>query len=591
MYDKLLVQTALGQEKADLAIIGGKLVNVLTEEIYPANVAIKGERIAYVGDVQHCLGPSTRTIDAKDHYLVPGLIDPHLHPEVCKLTMNRLAEAMLPRGTTTIFAGMDYTWAVTGIEGVKFALAEARKTPLRIIYHPYARVPVTGLEPESTVLFTFGSSDMKKVLEWPGTMGPMDTVIDWILGANPDMLEMMRTVQEKGLLVHGHDTLERGPRMQAFLTTGIRSDHIPFAADEALEKLRAGMWVMFSEGPLSPGLLATVLKALTETKVSTRHATFCTDDMEAQDLLDKGHIDIQVRDAIAAGLDPVRAVQMATLNAAEVHRMDHLIGSIAPGRYADVLIVNDLAKFNIRQVISGGELVVENGKFLKQLKSPQYPVVFQQSFSLKHRIIPEHISLRADPKAKKAKVLVLNTPSYSPLRFGKTAVLDVVNGEVQADLTNDILYCAVVERHKKTGNIGVGMVSGYNLKGGTIAGSLTGPTGNIVCLGSDKGDMAIAINRIVEIGGGQVAVRDGEVIREIPLPIGGTMADVPPAEMAKMEKALSDVTHQWGCPIERPFLFLVFMEIVGLPEYSITEHGVISFASMSYVNPVLETVS
>ena len=322
LVDKELMQTALGEAPADVVIRGGKLVNVMTEEIYPADVAIKGDRIAYVGDVEHCTGPETEVIEAEGKYLVPGLIEPHIHPEACKVTLTRLAEALLPRGTTTIFAGMDETWAVTGIDGVRFALDEAAETPLRVYYHPYARVPVTGTEPSSTPAHTFGADDLRQVTDWPETVGTMDTVIDWVLGFDEEVMGEIEHLQSKGSLVHGHDTFEMGPRMQAFLTTGIRSDHVPFSAEEALEKLRSGMWVMFSDGPITR-VMPEVIRAITENKISARHASFCVDDMEARDAFETGHMDHQIRSAVAAGLDPIRAVQMATLNAAELHRMDH----------------------------------------------------------------------------------------------------------------------------------------------------------------------------------------------------------------------------------------------------------------------------
>ena len=313
LVDKALMATALGEEKADRVITGGKLVNVMTEEIYPADVAIKGQRIAYVGDVNHCTGPETEIVEAEGKYLVPGLIEPHIHPEACKITLTRLAEALLPRGTTTIFAGMDETWAVTGIDGVRFALDEAKQTPLRVFYHPYARVPVTGTEPSSTAAYPFGAEAIRKVTAWPETVGTMDTVIDWVLGFDEEVMGEMEHLQSRGYLVHGHDTFEMGPRMQAFLTTGIRSDHVPFSAEEALEKLRSGMWVMFSDGPITH-VMPEVVRAITESKISARHAAFCIDDMETRDAFEMGHMDHQVRSAIGAGLDPIRAVQMASLN-------------------------------------------------------------------------------------------------------------------------------------------------------------------------------------------------------------------------------------------------------------------------------------
>ena len=525
MVDIPLMETALGNEKADLLIKGGQYVNVFTDEIYPADVAIKGEKIAYVGDCSHCIGEKTNVIDIQGSYLVPGLIDAHFHPEVAKLTITRLAEALVPTGTTTIFAGMDDLWAFSGIQGVRFALDKSKKTPLRVLYTPYSRVPVTGFEPASTVPYQFGAAEMEEVLKWPETHGPMDMIIDFILGQDKDMLKEMEITQAKGFLVHGHDPMESGPRMQALLSTGIRSDHVPLSASEVHEKLRAGMWVMLCESPIAH-VLPDVVKVLTENKVNSRHCTFCIDDIDTRDIFETGHIDHQIRTVIKSGLNPITAIQIATLNAAECHRMDHLLGSIAPGKIADIVVVDDLARFQVQKVFASGKLVAENGSVVDKLLSPEYPKTFYNTFHLARKIEPDDLTIKIDKSAHSARVHVIQLSPKDLYRSGKEASLPVVNGEIQPDLKNDILYCAVVERHKKSGRIGLGFVSGFNLNGGTILTTLAPPDGNIICLGSNKQDMAFAINHIVEIGGGQAAIKDGKVLAEVSLPIGGIMADV-----------------------------------------------------------------
>lgn len=589
MVDISLMQTALGNEKADLLIKGGKYVNVFTDEIYQADVAVKGEKVAYVGDCKHCIGDKTKIIDVQGSYIVPGLIDAHFHPEVCKLTMTRLAEALVPTGTTTIFAGMDDLWAFSGMKGVRFALDESKKTPLRILYTPYSRVPVTGFEPASTVPYQFGAAEMEKVLEWPETFGPMDMIIDFILGQDKDMLKEMEITQAKGLLVHGHDPMESGPRMQAFLSTGIRSDHVPLSAGEVYEKLRAGMWVMLCESPIAH-VLPDVIKVITENKVNSRHCTFCIDDIDTRDIFETGHIDHQIRTVIKNGLNPITAIQIATLNAAECHRMDHLIGSVAPGKIADIVVVDDLVRFKIQKVFAAGKLVAENGRVIEDLPSPEYPKYFYNTFHTARKIEPNDLSIKLDKgkNVHSARVHVIELSPKDLYRSGREAYLPVIEGEIQPDIENDILYCAVIERHKKSGRIGLGFVSGFNLNGGTILTTLAPPDGNIICLGSNKEDMATAINHIVEIGGGQAAVKDGEVLAEVALPIGGIMADINPRDMASAEERLTDLVHEWGSPIDRPFYFLMFLEIVGLPNYSITEHGVISFKDQAYFDPILD---
>jgi len=418
----------------------------------------------------------------------------------------------------------------------------------------------------------------------------MDTVIDWVLGLDDDVLAKMDEVQSRGLLVHGHDPLETGGRLQAFLGTGIRSDHVPHSAEEALEKLRAGMWVMFCDGPITH-VLPEAIKAITETGISSRHATFCIDDLESRDALETGHIDHQIRTAIASGLDPVRAIQMATLNAAECHRLDHLIGSIAAGRYADILLVEDVEAFTIGQVIVSGEIVAEGGEMTAAVESTAFPALFHDTFHLRGPVSPDDLVLRVDdPDVAQVRALVMRIEPDTPMRHRSEAVLDVVEGIVRSDPSSDILYCATVERHHRTGNIGLGFVSGFDLNGGTLVTTLGSPTCNITCIGSNPDDMALAINHVARIGGGQVLVRGGRVVEELRLPLGGFMADIDHHQMADRERILTETLHLWGCPIERPFLFAMMMEIVPLPHYALTEHGVVDFHRLEYVNPVLDSV-
>jgi adenine deaminase len=378
--------------------------------------------------------------------------------------------------------------------------------------------------------------------------------------------------------------------MQAFLTTGIRSDHVPHSAAEALEKLQAGMWVMFCNGPITKDL-PDAIRSITETGISSRHASFCIDDLDTRDAVLNGHIDYQIRVAIASGLDPISAVQMATLNAAECHRMDHIIGSVSPGKAADILLVSNLREFRIERVIAAGRTVAEQGHMVVSVPGDPYPAIFQSSVRLRRPVEPDDLTIKVPQEATSAKVLVLEIRSSNPMRHRAEATLNVVDGVIESDVDRDILYCAMVERHLQTGNIGLGFVSGLGLHGGTMASSISSPTSNMMCLGSNPADMALAINHLAEIGGGQVLVRDGKIVEELPLPVAGCMADISPQEMSEREIRMSEVLQSWGCPIERAFLFLMMLEIVPLPHYALTEFGVVEFSSLSYVDQVLDVIS
>ena len=270
--------------------------------------------------------------------------------------------------------------------------------------------------------------------------------------------------------------------------------------------------------------------------------------------------------------------------------MDHKFGSIAPGKYADILVVGDLIQFTIEKVMSEGEVVVEDGKLLKELEAPEYPSYFFNTVHLAKEVDPDDLIMKTESDAKQAKVITLHIPPYNPMRFKQEVTLNVVDGKIQSDLAHDVLYCAMVERHQKTGNIGLGFINGFNLNGGTIASSVMVPSNNITCLGSNKEDMALAINRVAEMGGGQIAVKDGKILAEIPLPMGGFMDNIPAEEMAEKERKLTGIVHEWGCPMARPFFFLMFLEIVPLPDYAMTEHGIAEFATLSYVDTILEVI-
>lgn len=584
MADKNLILAALGSRKANLAILNGQLVNVMTEEIYQADVAIYGSKIVAIGKVDHCIDDKTTVLDAKNKYLLPGLIDAHIHPEVSKLSMTKFAEAVIPRGTTVIMTGLDQVGVVAGIRGMRLFLDEAKKTPLRVFHVAPSKLPYTI--PPSTISVEFGPKQQEEAFRWSEAVGLWETTIDFVLGFDRQVSKSIDLALAKRLTVQGHCPLTTGKQLAACISAGMMTDHESIGADEALEKLRNGLGVIIREGTVAHNLVECI-KALTSRKISTRKAMLCTDDIDVTDIVNLGHMDHLVRLAIKEGVDPMNAIQMATINAAQAYRVDHIVGSIGPGKAADVLIVDDPSKVGVEKVVANGELVAADGKMLVQLKSPTRPAALLKSFHMKRPLKPEDMTLKTNPKAEAVKVLSMAVPKEIPFRFKREAILKAEHGVIKPDLENDVLYVTVVERYRRTGNKSLAFISGFSLKTGAIATSLSPDDNNVVCIGTNEKDMAFAVNYIAKVNGAQVAVKDERVIASIHLPICGIVADVSPQEMAKKEQELRDAARSFGCTLDHPFDFMIFIPITAIPEYALTDRGLVESRARKFVNPII----
>jgi adenine deaminase len=580
-----LLDAAAAARPADLAVLGGLLVNVFTEEIYPADVAIAGERIVAVGDVSEYLGDRTVIVTADGGHLVPGLIDGHIHLECSKLSVTAFANTVVPFGTTSVISGLDQIFVVAGLAGVREFLDEAQQSPLSLFWAAPAKMPYTY--PESTVAFTFGPEQHQDAQAWPECVGIWETVQEFITERDEKVLGALDLAARNRLPVLGCAPMASGTRLATLLCAGVRADHECYSAAETLEKLRSGMYVMLRESSVAH-FLDENIKAITEAGAKTDRVGFCTDDVTAYDVLRLGHLDRLVRMAIGHGIEPLKAIQMATINCAQIYRIDDQVGSISPGRLANMLIVGDLAEFEVGRVIAKGRLVAENARMIRQAEPPRRSHRLLQTFG-NRPAVPSDFEVRVRQDALAVKVLSMQMSEDVPfVRKRREVTMAVQDGIVYPDTEQDVLYVTVVERFGKTGNHPVAFISGFGLRDGAMASSASPDDNNILCIGTNPADIAEAVNRVTEAGGGQVVVCGGEVRAWLPLPIGGIVADLPPDRMASEEANLDEAARNLGCAFESPFMYMIFLSVTAIPDYAITDLGLIDCVSLRVVSPILE---
>ncbi|NUR92517.1 MAG: adenine deaminase [Nonomuraea sp.] len=570
-----LLDVAYGRRPADTVITNGTLVNVLTGELYPAEIGIFQDKVAVV-DTAVSRGPDTVVIDARGGYLVPGLIDGHLHIECSKLSVTSFADLVVPFGTTSVVSGLDQILVAEGLDGVRRSLDESRRTGMRIWWGAPAKAPYTV--PESTVGYPFGPKEHEVAQTWPECVGIWETVQEMVEHGDPAVLDALELARKNRLPVFGCAPLSDPRRIGGLAAAGVRLDHESYSHEEMLEKLRRGIYGIIRESSVAHFLEENIQVVA---KAGARRIAFCTDDVHAADVLAGGHVDKMVRMAVKAGLDPVTAIQMATVNCAEMYRIDHLVGSISPGRFADVLIVDSLEDFRVREVVAAGRLVARDGSMLARTAPPARGEV--SPFPVRE-VTADDFALRSD--AAEVTVLSLGFTDQVFVRRRRDVTLPVVNGVVEPSVEQDALLVTVVERYGKSGNMPVAVVSGMGITRGAIATSAAPDDNNIICVGASRADMAVAVNEVARLGGGQVIVVDGEVRESLPLPIGGIVSDLPAAEMAAAETRLDDLARELGCALPSPLMYLFFLSITAIPDYAVTDLGLVDCVNLEVVEVI-----
>ena len=584
MNEKLM-QTAAGKIPADLVVKNGKLVNVFSGEIYDGGVAVCGDTIAAVGDVDYTIGEGTKVIDAGGKYLTPGFIDGHIHPESSNLTIRSFAEGVLKHGTTVIMTDIHEVGVVGGLEAIEAVLEEAEATDLKLYFVVPSHVPFSPhLE---TAGGTFNPEIIRKALKRPDAVGLSECVGNYILAGFPALMESIDDTLACGKSIQGHLPDLKGPALAAAIAAGVSTDHESLSGEEGVERLRNGCYLMAREGS-SAHNLADVIKPILENHLDTSGVSIVTDDLHPIDLADKGHLDESVRVALKCGADFMTAIQMVTINAARAFRLEQEIGSLTPGRRADINITTGPEDFQVETVIAGGRPVADKGKMLMHYPRADHKPVLLHTVHLAKPAEAADFDIRVDADAVRATVKVMDTLPWIPITTGREVVLPVVNGVVQNDTAQDVLYISQVERHGKNGNVGNAFMGGFHFAKGAIAYSMGHDNHNICVLGADKEDMAAAVNRVAELGGGQVLVLDGRIEAEIPLPVAGFLTDLSLEELAEQKKAFNAKLKALGSPIPFPEMFLSFICLAAIPMFAVTDHGFIDVLKQEITDPVLE---
>ncbi len=556
MSNRSLIAVARGEVPADVVVRGGQVVNVHTAELLAVDIAIADGTIAFVGDVTHTIGPSTEVIDATGFYLTPGLIETHQHVGGTHLSMTEFAKVIIPHGTTAIVTDFYEMGSVGGIDAIRFCLDELKATGIKVLFcipmpSFYQNRPFTHLD-------TVGLDDMVAMLGWPDCYGVNEAMVTGLAARDEALLGLIDQARTLGKVVvaHGAETPHRD--LQAALTyVGHTSDHEATTAEEAVAEARLGMHVLIREGSAATDLVA-VVKAITDHSLDPRMFAFSTDEDDARRMVRLGHLDEKIRMAVKEGVPPITAVQMATLNAAEASGVAGWLGSLVPGKAADIVFARGLAPFNVGRVMLNGRIVAEDGRMTADLAQPEYPARFLETVRLKSSPDRTTFSVAVDDGAT-AQVRLIVAREGALASEERFVTLPVVEGQVPPAPEDDILKIAVLDRHTATGKVGIGFIQGFGLREGALGSCYNPCVEDMVILGTNEGDMAVAARALVEMQGGFVAVRGGEVIASIALPLFGMLAtDLLENVLAKMEH-LDATVRAMGCPLQAPFHTLAFM--------------------------------
>jgi len=581
-----LIDAALGSRKADVIIRNGKLINVFTKEVYKSDISIYGDRVVSTGDPSKYVGPDTKEINGEGLFLSPGFIDGHLHFEVSKLSFTMLSKLLVPHGTTSIVSGVDETYSVFGEDGVYSTIRESAASPLRLFFAIPSKLPYTI--PSSTLKHTVDYEVVRRQLPMEHTYGLWETITEFITNKDPDQLKALSMAKRLHKRAFGCLPLARGNILNAVTAAGVRLDHESYSPDEMREKVRNGLYVMIRESTVTH-FLEKNIQIITKYGIPSSRVGFCTDDVLSYDVLRRGHLDNVIRMAITAGVPPMEAYQMATINTAAMYMVDDEIGIIAPGRYADIVLLSDMERVAIKGVMSHGSLVTWDGEFLSKVTPPKREEWMLNTFNVKGRIQPSLIRVPAPNRSGSAVAIAIKVSDENPFkRPGERLRTQVKDGEAMADPTQDLLYVTVVERHKSTGLIASAFVTGFGLKEGAMASSTAPDDNNIVAVGTNKEDIALAVNRLIDMKGGQVIARGGSIEMMLSLPIGGIIADTEPTEMAKKELALDGLLRTMGSKLTSPMNTMIFLPVTAIPDYAMTDKGLVDCVGLKIVPPVVE---
>ncbi|TET12289.1 adenine deaminase [Candidatus Aerophobetes bacterium] len=560
-----IIELARGEKEVDLILKNGRLVNVFSGDIHLANVAVDEGRVIGMGDYK-----AKEEVDLEGKYLVPGFFDGHIHLESSMVTPAEFARAAVPLGTTTVIIDPHEIANVMGLDGIRYMLEASQRLPLDVYIMLPSCVPATHLETSGAKLTSYDLSlllgnnrvlGLGEMMNFPGVILEDREVLDKIRAA-------------KGKRIDGHAPGLKGKDLCAYIGAGIKSDHECITVKEAKEKLRLGMYIMVREGTAARNL-EDLLPLINSD--NSRKCFFVSDDRHPRDLLEEGHINSIIKKAVKLGLDPITAIQMATINTAEYFKLTD-VGAIAPGYRADMVVLKDIENFEIEKVFKDGRLVAQNGQILPR-KIKKTRVTIRSSMNV------DWMGLQGfDIKAEGDKVLVMQIIPEQIVTRKLTVSPKIEKGKVVVDIDRDILKIAVVERHLASGNVGIGLVKGFGLRKGALASSVAHDSHNIVIVGAKDEDMMTAAIEVVRMRGGQVVVKDDDVIASLALPIAGLMNERTLEKVSDKTKKLNQAATALGCRLKEPFMSLSFTALPPVPELKLTDKGVVDVEKFQIVS-------
>ncbi len=583
-----LIAVATGRKPADMLIRGGKWVNVHTREVLDGyDIAIIHGRIACVmQDATHSTGPDTEIIEAAGRYMIPGLCDGHMHIESGMLTPAEFARAVIPHGTTSMFTDPHEIANVLGLEGVRMMHDEALMQPVNIFTQmPSCAPSAPGME---TTGYEITPEDVEEAMQWPGIIGLGEMMnFPGVSNADPKMLAEIAATQNAGKTVGGHyASPDLGPAFAGYVAGGPADDHEGTCEADAIARMRQGMRSMIRLGSAWYDVESQIT-AITEKGLDPRNMILCTDDCHSGTLVNDGHMNRVLRHAIDCGCDPLVALQMATINTATHFGLEREIGSLTPGRRADVILTADLSALPIETVIARGRIVAKDGECLVDCPHFDWPAHARQTVRMGRGLTSEDFVIEAPRGANAVSANVIGVVENQAPTQALKFELPVTEGRVQA--TGEVAQIALVERHQATGGVTNAFVSGFGYEGQmAMASTVAHDSHHMIVVGTDRAHMAMAANRLQEVGGGIVLFKDGQELALVELPIAGLMSDRPATEVAAKAEQMMQAMRDCGCTLNNAYMQHSLLALVVIPELRISDLGLVDVRTFEFI-PVIET--
>jgi len=582
----VLVDVAMGRRPADLVVRNGRWVNVHSGEVIPGtDIAVAEGRFAYCGpDAGHAIGKGTRVVDAGGRYLVPGLCDGHMHVESGMVTVTEFCRAVIPHGTTSMFIDPHEIANVLGLEGVRLMHDEAVAAPINVYVQMPSCVPsAPGLEHAGAQI---APADIAEAMTWPQIVGLCEVMnFPGVAANDPTMVGGIRATMQAGRTVGGHyASPDLGPAFHAYVAGGPEDDHEGTRPQDAVARVRQGMKAMLRLGSAWYDV-ASQIRAVTESGLDPRNFILCTDDSHSGTLVGEGHMDRVVRHAIAQGLKPVTAIQMATLNTAQHFRLERELGSIAPGRRADFLIVSDLPGLVVDEVYAHGRRLAAAGRLTTDVPAYPYPPKAKNTVRLGRKLTAADFDIPAPKGANEVRVRVIGVIENQAPTRALEADLPVKDGLVEMDRRNDVCQIALVERHRGTGAVVNGFVSGFGYtQDCAMASTVAHDSHHMIVVGTNKADMALAAGILGKVGGGIVMVSKGRQLALVEMPIAGLMSDERAETVAAKAAKLTEAMRQMGCTLNNAYMQHSLLALVVIPELRISDAGIVDVTKFEKVD-------